>query len=202
MCQAVICLALVLCVFVFCFFGGGGNRLYWATSSWLLSILRISSSSLSPSCMNKLFMPSLKPSLWSLFLPLWMLMHCKYDVTSTGIHSALVSFSLLIVVRHTGTRTWVYEWVSPHHRFNVILVKELRDSQITEWKMLQQLEKMRQTSDPFWFLLLYSFLPLVIRIIFLFATTDATTVLQSVNFPLYSGGDCCLIIAQSGASFL
>lgn len=73
-----------------------------------------------------------------------MLMHCKYDVTSTGIHSALVSFSLLIVVRHTGTRTWVYELVSPHHRFNVILVKELRDSQITEWKMLQQLEKMRQ----------------------------------------------------------
>lgn len=123
MCQAVICLALVLCVL---FFGGGGNRLYWATSSWLLSILRISSSSLSPSCMNKLFMASLKPSLWSLFLPLWMLMHCKYDVTSTGIHSALVSFSLLIVVRHTGTRTWVYEWVSPHHRFNVILVKELR----------------------------------------------------------------------------
>lgn len=65
-----------------------------ATSSWLLSILRISSSSLSPSCINKLFMPSLKPNLWSLFLPLWILMHCKYDVTSTGIHSALVSLLL------------------------------------------------------------------------------------------------------------
>lgn len=155
MCQAVICLALVLCVLFF-FFWGGGNRLYWATSSWLLSILRISSSSLSPSCMNKLFMPSLKPSLWSLFLPLWMLMHCKYDVTSTGIHSALVSFSLLIVVRHTGTRTWVYELVSPHHRFNVILVKELRDSQITEWKMLQQLEKMRQLWKNLWSLLISS----------------------------------------------
>lgn len=154
MCQAVICLALVLCGGFF--LGGGGNRLYWATSSWLLSILRISSSSLSPSCMNKLFMPSLKPSLWSLFLPLWMLMHCKYDVTSTGIHSALVSFSLLIVVRHTGTRTWVYELVSPHHRFNVILVKELRDSQITEWKMLQQLEKMRQLWKNLWSLLISS----------------------------------------------
>lgn len=179
--------------------------------------------------MNKLFMPSLKPSLWSLFLPLWMLMHCKYDVTSTGIHSALVSFSLLIVVRHTGTRTWVYEWVSPHHRFNVILVKELRlsDYRVEDAATAGKDEAtMKKTSDPFWFLLLYSFLPLVIRIIFqpmtvthghswrwdwqlqfdirlsLFATTDATTVLQSVNFPLYSGGDCCLIIAQSGASFL
>lgn len=66
MCQAVICLALVLCGF---FLGGWQQTLlgYLKLAPFDFEDQQLFSE---PLLHEKLFMPSLKPSLWSLFLPL------------------------------------------------------------------------------------------------------------------------------------